>query len=78
MKLRYKLITVRKSDYHNFLINSYSNPNNIVAMYITVITSDWIRQQKLHNIIRSAAELGSLVLTPETNLDNKGIASNGR
>lgn len=57
-----------------FLLTVTPNPNNIVYVYYgNKLGLDKATEASQYRI-RSAAELGSLVLTPETNLDNKGIA----
>ena len=57
-----------------FLLTVTPNPNNIVYVYYgNNLGLDKATEASQYRI-RSAAELGSLVLTPETNLDNKGIA----
>ena len=56
-----------------FLLTVTPNPNNIVYVYYgNNLGLDKATEASQYRI-RSAAELGSLVLTPETNLDNKGI-----
>ena len=56
-----------------FLLTVTPNPNNIVYVYYgNNLGLDKATEASQYRI-RSAAELGSLVLTPETNLDDKGI-----
>lgn len=57
-----------------FLLTVNPNPNNIVYIYYgNNLGLDKTKEASQYRI-RSAEELGNLVLTPETNLDGKGIA----
>lgn len=57
-----------------FLLTVTPNPNNIVYIYYgNNLGLDKTKEASQYRI-RSAEELGNLVLTPETNLDGKGIA----